>query len=37
VVERLREHDHGRGIAVALGLAALCPWIASRVFVRENA
>jgi ABC-2 type transport system permease protein len=25
------------GIAVALGLAALCPWIASRVFVRENA
>jgi ABC transporter family protein len=25
------------GIAVALGLAALCLWIASRVFVRENA
>jgi len=25
------------GIAVAVGLAALCLWIASRVFVRENA
>jgi len=25
------------GIAVAIGLAALCLWIASRVFVRENA
>jgi len=25
------------GILVAVGLAALCLWIASRVFVRENA
>jgi hypothetical protein len=25
------------GIAVAVGLAALCLWVASRVFVRENA
>jgi hypothetical protein len=25
------------GILVSVGLAALCLWIASRVFVRENA
>ncbi len=25
------------GVAVAVGLAALCLWAASRVFVRENA
>ena len=25
------------GVAVAIGLAALCLWVASRVFVRENA
>jgi len=25
------------GVCVAVGLAALCLWIASRAFVRENA
>ena len=25
------------GVSVAVGLAALCLWIASRAFVRENA
>jgi hypothetical protein len=25
------------GVGVAVGLAALCPWIASRALVRENA
>jgi hypothetical protein len=25
------------GVAVAIGLAAVCLWLAGRVFVRENA
>jgi hypothetical protein len=25
------------GVAVAIGMAAVCTWVASRAFVRENA
>jgi ABC-2 type transport system permease protein len=31
------QHDHGGGIAVAVGMAVIFLWLGSRVFLRENA